>query len=128
MKITKNDLQLTLEDLDVLMDCLELTVADLDINDKNSELLEKAQQVYVKIWNIHGLKCLNKTAKEEIMSNKRSIKEDIMWELAYISTKMEDLLDTDLYSVAEDIERLRGRFDIVVEKINKELVENDTRK
>lgn len=57
------------------------------------------------------------------MNNKRSVKEDIMWELAYISTKMEDLLDTDLYSVAEDIERLRGRFDIVAERINEELVE-----
>ena len=123
MKATKSDLQLTLEDLDVLMDCLELTVADLDINDKNPELLEKAQQAYVKIWNIYGLKCLKKTAKEEGMDNKRSVKEDIMWELAYIGTKMEDLLDTDLYSVAEDIERLRGRFDIVVERINEELVE-----
>lgn len=123
METIKNDVQLTLEDLDVLMDCLELTVADLDINDKNPALLDKAQQVYVKIWNIYGLKCLKKTAKEEVMNNKRSVKEDIMWELAYISTKMEDLLDTDLYSVAEDIERLRSRFDIVAERINEELVE-----
>lgn len=123
MNTIKNDLQLTLEDLDVLLDCLELQVADLDINDKNPELLEKAQQVYVKIWNIYGLKCSKKRAEEELMNNKRSVKEDIMWELSYISTKMEDLLDTDLYSVAEDIERLRGRFDIIVERINEELVE-----
>lgn len=59
------------------------------------------------------------------MNNKRSVKEDIMWELSCISTKMEDLLDTDLYSVSEDIERLRGRFDIVVERINKELMEKE---
>lgn len=49
MKTTKNDAQLNLDDLDVLMDCLELIVADLDINDKNPELLEKARRLYGKI-------------------------------------------------------------------------------
>ena len=122
MKTTANDLHLTLDDLDVLKDCLDLTVANLDINDKNPELLDKAQQVYVKIWNIYGLKCLQKTFKEETMNKRRNIKEDIMWELAYISTKIEDLLDTDLYSVTEDIKRLRDRFDIVVKRINEDLV------
>lgn len=68
-------------------------------------------------------KVFRKVTEVNNMNNKRSVKEDIMWELAYISTKMEDLLDTDLYSVAEDIERLRGRFDIVAERIDKELVE-----
>lgn len=57
MNTTKNEIQLNKDDLDVLMDCLELTVADLDINDKNPELLEKAQQVYVKIWNMYGTMC-----------------------------------------------------------------------
>lgn len=57
METIKNDIQLNKDDLDVLMDCLELTVADLDINDKNPELLEKAQQVYVKIWNMYGTMC-----------------------------------------------------------------------
>ena len=56
METTRNDLQLTLEDLDVLLDCLELTVADLDINDKNPELLEKARRVYGKIWNVYAIK------------------------------------------------------------------------
>lgn len=56
MKTTKNDVQLNLDDLDVLMDCLELTVADLDINDKNPELLEKARILYGKIWNICAIK------------------------------------------------------------------------
>lgn len=56
MKTTKNDAQLNLDDLDVLMDCLELTVADLDINDKNPKLLEKARRVYGKIWNMYAIK------------------------------------------------------------------------
>ncbi len=57
MKTIENDTQLNREDLDVLMDCLELTVADLDINDKDPELLEKAQNLYVKIWNMYGAMC-----------------------------------------------------------------------
>ena len=64
MKTTKNDVQLNLDDLDVLMDCLELTVADLDINDKNPELLEKARRLYGKIWNIYAIKLKTKKKNE----------------------------------------------------------------
>lgn len=64
MKTTKNDVQLNSDDLDVLMDCLELTVADLDINDKNPELLEKARRLYGKIWNIYAIKLKTKKKNE----------------------------------------------------------------
>lgn len=57
METIKNDIQLNKNDLDVLMDCLELTVADLDINDKDPKLLEQAQELYVKIWNMYGAMC-----------------------------------------------------------------------
>lgn len=60
METIKNDVQLSLDDLDVLMDCLELTVADLDIHDKDPKLLRKAQKLYVKLWNMYAVKCLEK--------------------------------------------------------------------
>lgn len=53
-------MQLSLDDLDVLMDCLELTVADLDIHDKDPKLLRKAQKLYVKLWKMYAVKCLEK--------------------------------------------------------------------
>lgn len=76
MKTTKNDIQLNRNDLDVLMDCLELTVADLDINDKNPELLEKARRLYGKIWNIYAIKLKTEKNENDVeKSKKETIKE-----------------------------------------------------
>lgn len=50
------DLELSLDDLDVILDCFELTAEKLEIADKDPEFVEKVKKLYGKIWNIYAIK------------------------------------------------------------------------